>query len=122
MARYVPSGFGVSRTSGLRPTTSSSPSVVFSMLNRLNPILLPLIRLLSLILQLAGVRWQQLFDHNTNSYYFSDTGSGHTQWEDPRKAGEGQGLTLVHNSAQPEPLLVIEATASVHFQTQPEPF
>jgi len=28
--------------------------------------------------------------------------------------GEGQGLTLVHISAQPEPVLVIGATASVH--------
>jgi hypothetical protein len=33
-----------------------------------------------------------------------------------------QGLTLVHISAQPEPILVIEATASVHFPAQPEPF
>jgi hypothetical protein len=32
-----------------------------------------------------------------------------------------QGLTLVHISAQPEPVLVIEATASVHFPAQPEP-
>jgi len=35
---------------------------------------------------------------------------------------EGQGLTLVHISAQPEPLSVIEATASLHFPAQPEPF
>jgi len=33
-----------------------------------------------------------------------------------------QGLTLVHFSAQPEPLLFTEATASVHFSAQPETF
>jgi hypothetical protein len=33
-----------------------------------------------------------------------------------------QGLALVHISTQPEPNLVIEATSSVHFQAQPEPF
>jgi hypothetical protein len=32
----------------------------------------------------------------------------------------GQGLTLVHISAQPEPLLFTGATASVHFSAQPE--
>jgi hypothetical protein len=36
--------------------------------------------------------------------------------------GAGQGFTLVHFSAQPEPLLVTEATASVHFLAQPETF
>jgi len=31
-----------------------------------------------------------------------------------------QGLTLLHFSAQPEPFLVAEASASVHFSAQPE--
>ena len=37
--------------------------------------------------EVGGVRWQQLYDHNTGRYYFSDTSNSHTQWEDPRKAG-----------------------------------
>jgi hypothetical protein len=37
-----------------------------------------------------------------------------------RTAGGRQGITLIHLSAQPEPLSVIEATASVHFSAQPE--
>jgi len=36
------------------------------------------------------------------------------------RAREGHRLTLVHFSAQPEPLSVTEATASVHFSAQPE--
>jgi len=36
--------------------------------------------------------------------------------------GAGQGLTLVHFSAQPEPFLGTEATSSVHFSTRPETF
>jgi len=32
----------------------------------------------------------------------------------------GQGLTLVHFPAQPEPLLVTEATSGVHFSAQLE--
>jgi len=49
----------------------------------------------------------------------------------PRPAGHGhrrdsaaaaQGLTLVHISAQPEPVWFIEATASVHFSAQPDTF
>ena len=32
------------------------------------------------------------------------------------------GLTLIHFSAQPQPFLVTEATASVHFSAQPETF
>jgi hypothetical protein len=38
------------------------------------------------------------------------------------RAREGQGLTLVRFSAQPEPLSFTEATASVHFSAQPEAF
>lgn len=38
--------------------------------------------------ELGGVRWQQLYDHNTGKYYFGDTSNSHTQWEDPRKAGD----------------------------------
>ena len=34
----------------------------------------------------------------------------------------GQGLSVVHFSPQPEPLLVTEATARVHFSAQPETF
>jgi len=37
------------------------------------------------------------------------------------KRTRGQGLTLAHFSAQPEPVMVIEATAGVHFPAQPEP-
>jgi len=33
-----------------------------------------------------------------------------------------QGLTLVHFSAQPEPLVVTAATATVHCSAQPETF
>lgn len=40
---------------------------------------------------LSGVRWQQLYDHNTGKYYFSDTSNAHTQWEDPRMAGQAAG-------------------------------
>ena len=44
----------------------------------------------------GGVRWQQLYDHNTGKYYFSDTSNSHTQWEDPRKAGTaGPGGGLI---------------------------
>jgi hypothetical protein len=32
----------------------------------------------------------------------------------------GQGLTLVHFPAQPEPFMVTEATPSVHFSAQPD--
>jgi len=35
-------------------------------------------------------------------------------------ASTTQGLTLVHSSAQLEPPLVAEATASIHFSAQPE--
>jgi len=38
------------------------------------------------------------------------------------RAREGLGLTLVHSSAQPDPLSDTEATASVHFSPQPETF
>lgn len=43
---------------------------------------------------LSGVRWQQLYDHNTGRYYFSDTSNSHTQWEDPRKAGQQAGAGI----------------------------
>jgi ATP-dependent Clp protease ATP-binding subunit ClpA len=33
----------------------------------------------------------------------------------------GQGCTLVHISAQPEPILVMKAPANVHFSAQPQP-
>jgi hypothetical protein len=41
--------------------------------------------------ELSGVVWQQLYDHNTGRYYFSDTSNAHTQWEDPRTAGHAAG-------------------------------
>jgi hypothetical protein len=44
------------------------------------------------------------------------------QYDHPMLFCYGQGLTLVHTSAQPEPISVIEAAASVHFPAQPEPF
>jgi len=39
-----------------------------------------------------------------------------------QRHGTRQGLTLVHLSAQPEPFLVTDATASVHFLAQPGTF
>ena len=42
--------------------------------------------------------------------------------EDSGDESDGQGLTLVHFSAQLEPIVFFVATASVHFPSQPVPF